>query len=232
MQNQGSLGMGAIFVDISEKLDSMRIATCNLCQVGLDGPWYNRPLTSHPDFHVLPSLGSIVPGYLLIVPRNHVLSASALSAKGLRDLRSVVAEMRSLLRSHFGPTVCFEHGPSAPGSNLGCSVDHAHMHLVPIRAELSDLSSIAHLTWEPVEGLHALREKVSGRDYIYFEDDSGRAYVTYFSNSPSEGQLVRRALADFLGLRNTFDWRTHQFEENMIQTLKAFEPGHRIDVSA
>src|SRR5436309_13178572 len=49
------------------------------------------------------------------------------------EFQEVKARVASALGAHCGSTICaFEHGPSQAGCSLGCGVDHAHLHLVPI----------------------------------------------------------------------------------------------------
>src|SRR5689334_5777564 len=54
---------------------------CRFCvdnvSISAVDPW-DRPLLSTDNFYVVPSLGSLVEGWLLVIPKDHVISAAAL----------------------------------------------------------------------------------------------------------------------------------------------------------
>src|SRR4051812_5373863 len=105
---------------------------CRLCGLGTAPAqvpsYYSTALFESASFVAVPSIGSIVPGWMLIVPRAHVLRASDLSVASRDELADFVAHVRRNLTERFGPTSIFEHGPARPGCTSGCTVDHAHVH--------------------------------------------------------------------------------------------------------
>src|SRR5262249_38676442 len=109
-------------------------------------PICDRNLHDHPLAAVLPSLGSLVPGWLLVVPRVEALTIRDLPAHERAELLSLA---RAMAGAGMGiqPYV-FEHGPSKASTSMGCGVDQAHLHTVGLNRDL--LSAALHddsVTW-------------------------------------------------------------------------------------
>src|SRR5258708_7514064 len=110
------------------------IPPCSLCRLDESQPW-NRSVLTGNGFRVIPSLGSLLDRWLLVVPEAHVLSLSDLDpAEGIL-LRGVVEEIvqRFVDSQH---VVWFEHGATTSGHPVGCGVDHAHLHVVETQVDL------------------------------------------------------------------------------------------------
>jgi diadenosine tetraphosphate (Ap4A) HIT family hydrolase len=90
----------------------------------------DQVLFESPNFVVVPSLGSILPGWLLIVPRNHFLCVGAMGDGLIHEMRQLRDEAAESLRSQIGPVTYFEHGPVKACTSVGCGIDHAHLHIV------------------------------------------------------------------------------------------------------
>jgi diadenosine tetraphosphate (Ap4A) HIT family hydrolase len=92
-------------------------------------PVYDEILFEVDGCVVTPTLGSIVPNWLLIVPRSSVLNFAQWSLATRQSpidlVEKVVANRRSAER-----VVWFEHGPVQSGSIVGCGVDQAHLHVI------------------------------------------------------------------------------------------------------
>jgi diadenosine tetraphosphate (Ap4A) HIT family hydrolase len=193
----------------------------NLSSSSPDRPW-NKPLFESANFVSLPSLGSLVEGWLLVVPKNHFLSMGALSNDLANELDLLKAEIGSVLERRYGHLCIFEHGPSLPNSHIGCSVDHAHLHLVPIDFDLFEAvapylppgTKWSTATWEDCRAAHH-----RGKDYLYLEQPIGNGRIAVHSAFGS--QLFRKAIAARLGVPKQFNWREHFHVENIERTIKS-----------
>src|SRR5579864_8573109 len=92
-------------------------------------PW-NTPVLESEHFVVVPTLGHLIPGWLLLIPRQHYACLGALGPDLRSEVMDLKAESESLLKRLYGPVMKFEHGPCSPGTGGTC-VSHAHLHLVP-----------------------------------------------------------------------------------------------------
>jgi diadenosine tetraphosphate (Ap4A) HIT family hydrolase len=169
----------------------------------------------------VPSLGSLVAGWLLIVPRTHELSFGALDETMLRRVQAFAAPVLRRAASGFGALSLFEHGPAARGAHVGCGIDHAHLHAVPTRGLNLRAAAERHLPqlrWREVSDIRAARAHVeAGESYLFLRDERGRSHLTAGDEIPS--QAFRRVIAAELGRPHEFDWRTHGLEQTWSATL-------------
>lgn len=206
-------------------------ASCALCGVGgpdYSGDFWNRPLMESANFAVIPSLGSLIEGWLLIVPRSHYLSAAHFPKALVEELDIVKREVSDALLDVYGWVCFFEHGPSAPQSTTGCSVDHAHVHAVPVPGSILDLAE--RLVPEGVSFrtgnlLDCSAAVASGLDYLYFEEPGGPPRV---ATAPAfESQVFRQAIAAHMGCPDDFNWRTNAKHDVVQATVQRLVPAFR-----
>lgn len=177
------------------------------------------------NFVVTPTVGSIVPGWLLIITKMPHLSMSVLSECQLAELDEVRSQTEAVLSEAFGsPAATFEHGPLLKGQKIGCGVDHAHLHVVALSSSLigaSEKLGYQNLAWQSVG---SFRECLVANDspYLAIEDIDGQCYRTDATNAPS--QYFRRAIADMAGVPNEYDWRRFPFAENVSLTIARSKP--------
>ena len=196
---------------------------CQFCSNGSTEVW-NVPLVGSANFVVLPSLGALVEGWVLVVPKEHFLSLAALPDSlipEMRDLRRMLCER---LQRIYGPVAAFEHGPAGKQCTVGCGVDHAHLHVVPVDFDLS-VAVAPYLPpgsiWSEA-GLTDCRVAVQeGDDYLYLEQPIDRARMVRHRNL--ESQLFRRAIAARLGMPDEFNWRNNPQIANVDRTIRAFK---------
>jgi diadenosine tetraphosphate (Ap4A) HIT family hydrolase len=98
-------------------------------------PGRSRFIAATPGFVAVPTYGCFVPGYLLIVPRRHVLSFGRLDQAALAEAQTLIDELAARLQAVYGlPVLGFEYGISTTGVRR---IEHAHWHLLPSAADLT-----------------------------------------------------------------------------------------------
>ena len=98
---------------------------------------YNVRLYETEHFAVIPSLGSIVEGWLLIIPKEHYLSYGYIESQALLDeLKKLIDYVGGIVKQVYGDYVIFENGAYCSNKLVGCGVDYAHIHIVPIKIDL------------------------------------------------------------------------------------------------
>ena len=168
----------------------------------------------------VPSIGPLLPGWLLVLPTSHELSFADLSREAAvaAELEEIAAWWADL----FGPLSWFEHGPASEGSPVGCGVDHAHMHLVPLGG--LDLLALARsympsLLFEPIGGVEEIgRCRQAGTPYLYLRAESGQSWLASSPGIPS--QFFRQLIAAAQGRPEEFDWKCHMHRETLSYTLR------------
>ena len=202
------------------------MSACCLCSSRISPlskePW-NRPLYETSNFFVLPSLGSLVAGWLLIVPKKHFLCMGALSPELRQELDDLKQRVGAVLRRQYGPASVFEHGPSRTNHSIGCSVDHAHLHLVPIPFDLVDAARLympVDAEWAAATLVDCCAAFANGNDYLYLEQPIGSGLIAVHSNFGS--QIFRKAIAGRLGKSGRFNWREYPEVDVIARTVSDF----------
>lgn len=127
------------------RLTNQTNSACVLCagadpdrRTPLDGlvpPGRSRIIAARPSLVAVPTYGCFVPGYLLIVPRAHVLSFGQLAEGALSEAQTLVDELAERLQEVYAlPVLGFEYGLAARGVRR---IEHAHWHLLPSTANLT-----------------------------------------------------------------------------------------------
>src|SRR5215470_856542 len=108
------------------------MSSCCFCSSLVHGEsreFWNSPLFASPNFVALPSLGSLVEGWVVIVPRKHFICTGAVPAQLVPEMDRFKSDVCTVLAARYGELRVFEHGPSAALHKIGCGVDHAHVHI-------------------------------------------------------------------------------------------------------
>jgi ATP adenylyltransferase len=189
------------------------MSTCCLCRdllsEGAVEVW-NKPLFESPNFVVLPSLGALVEGWLILVPKKHFICMGALPDSVASEMHEMKNFLCSILEQYYGKICAFEHGPSRAKLNVGCGVDHAHLHIVPVAFDLASAvtSFLPKGTFWSEAGLKECRASFGrGEDYLYLEQPIGAGRIV--THHAFGSQLFRRAIAARIGALNQFNWREY-----------------------
>jgi ATP adenylyltransferase len=184
---------------------------------------WNQPLIETKNFVVLPSLGALVEGWLLILPKRHVISMGALPIHLREEAEELERSTRTLLKARYGRRiVAFEHGPSAAKHGTGCGVDHAHLHVLPLNCDLLSYTRPfipTDLEWEPCGWAERSDAYSKGLDYLYLGQEGPRGLLAVSTDFGS--QVFRKAIASYLGIVDQFSWRTYPQLETVAKTMQA-----------
>lgn len=177
---------------------------------------FDRIIRAWRDFVVFPSIGALTPGHVLLCPRLHVRSMAALPRERVDSLTGAVKAVRKLLARTFGAMVhAFEHGSSDTGDYTVCTVDHAHLHFVPVKVDV-ELYLQAY-RWVRVR--ESLSDIVRGGEYLYYESPTNERWVTTGDSGAFPSQYFRRVFAEALGVADRWNWRVHPAPQITRKTL-------------
>lgn len=179
-------------------------------------------------FVVMPGVGSLTRGYVMVVPREHVLSFGHLPLGLERELDELVASVEEWqARTYERPTILFEHGPATFTERGGSCTDHAHLHVVPVPDHV-DLAPVLHRDFE-VRRVEGLLPGVTGHiragrgPYLFLRHHDGNAYICDAPKAKS--QHLRRELASQLGIGDEWDWSLFPGDEHMAATIRDYRRG-------
>ena len=103
--------------------------SCAFCEIDSDK---STVLFESEHFYLTQDKFPITPGHLLIIPRRHITSPSNLSETEWYDLRVVLEEACSLLKTGDNQITGFNVGINI-GSDAGQTIPHLHIHVIPRR---------------------------------------------------------------------------------------------------
>jgi diadenosine tetraphosphate (Ap4A) HIT family hydrolase len=195
--------------------------------LGVSAP-ASRVLVESDNWVVVPTLGSLVPGHIMLVPRGHFYSALACPDPLLRECDAMVDRCATRLRDLYGQqVVMFEHG-TEPGTpdRCGACIEHAHLHLLPgPRRFVRSVTSKGH-GWISARTLLDLRSELRGSAYLLAgEVLPGRAIFARRPDAEVPSQLLRRVFAAEVGNTKTWDWRKFPCAETLLQTMRDWTAG-------
>jgi diadenosine tetraphosphate (Ap4A) HIT family hydrolase len=198
-----------------------------------DRPYVRRVLLESPLFAVVPSLGPLAAGHSLLCPKAHIRSFAHLDASAFDEFRCLKRVLESALERLYGRIVhVFEHGMGATGNRVLCSVDHAHMHFVPL-PESARLQAIDTIPWTPFDGsLEALQGLSGGGEYIYYETPSPGSRLLLPDGPGFASQYMRKLLANALSRGGEWNWRQDPDAPAADAAWRAFVAGRGAMVAA
>jgi ATP adenylyltransferase len=202
------------------------VQACKFCSL----PSQEPSIIANEAAWVVPSLGSLMEGWLLVVPRDHYTALAAIEDSSQKDsFIDLAHEADDLVRRTYGPsTVWFEHGPAQEGKRAGCGVDHAHLHIVPtdvcLRTGAEDSEIGSELKWRRAEEVWDARDfHREGLDYLYVREVDDTVWLVGHPDIP--GQLFRRVIARNIGEQG-WDWKSSPRPSVAKKTYKRLGTKH------
>lgn len=176
------------------------------------------------NFAVIPTLGALVEGYLLVVSKKHYECIGKLPDDLLLELDKVVDKVKSVIWSVYKENVvCFEHGAISCSNKFGGCVDHAHLHIVPCNDVLSSMIKDCGMELVPIDSTDTLSHIADkNQPYLYWEDSDGRKFVIQDGFIPS--QFFRKIIASYYSVAEQWDWRQDLNLENLLKTYQTLQP--------
>ncbi len=184
---------------------------------------FNTTILESENFRVIPTLGAMVEGWMLLIPKDHYINLASLPESHKVEFENLVDNTRKLISNQYNSSViCFEHGAKDIYSEVGCTVDYAHLHILPFQFDLikglNELFQIKY-DWQSLVSILdiAKNPKFNLKDYLLYLNDSGELKVAFGDTIPS--QLFRKVIAKYLNQSEKFDWRIYPFNENIKNTI-------------
>ena len=166
-------------------------------------------------FYVIPAVGSLVVGYVLILCKRHIYSMAELNNKEQKEYENLIEKYRNIFKNIYKKyPIVFEHGsPNIENKTKANSIDHAHTHIVNYQYK-NEEKIIKNLNFYPIGELTQLTKK---QNYILYINPNKVIYMT--TNFPSISQLMRLVMAKELKIESKYKWQKETFKENIEQTI-------------
>lgn len=170
------------------------------------------------NFFVVPELGALKQGYLMIVPKTHILSVAQFPAELMPEYHEVCEDVEKMLLGAFnGKVVSFmEHGSGPSGkTSHKKSIVHAHTHVV--------VDFFLEKKYRNMVQMKVCDDISVARAVHYFSYQEGTQGELLISMDPEvyvQRQFPRQVMAEALGFApDQYNWRWYEFDEVTDATL-------------
>ena len=204
---------------------------CFMCEIGrhrgfastsLHNQYVEKPVDviiyESDNFYVVPELGAMLKGYLMIVPKEHILSVAQFPKSYFTEYYEVCEDVEKILLNAFkGSVVTFmEHGSGPSGkTSHKKSIVHAHTHVVVDFTLKKDYKEMVSL--KKCEDI-TLASKV--HYFSYQEGCKGDLLISMDPEVYVQRQFPRQVMAEELNLApGQYNWRENEFKEMTDTTL-------------
>lgn len=187
-------------------------------------PVFDREVAATEHFVVLPTLGSLVPGWLLVIPRRAMPNLSYLTDIERDALEDLTCALSDQARAFAATIFYFEHGGLA-GSSVSCGVDQAHLHIVPLPFDLIDAAKMRRdVRWQETSSTQLSAVELRESEYLLVGSED-RPTLLGRPLQPTS-QWFRRLIASQLGRPGEWDYRQYPALDVMDVTLNYFGGCH------
>ncbi|MBI1778930.1 MAG: hypothetical protein HYR63_26630 [Proteobacteria bacterium] len=194
-------------------------------------PLYDEVLCAIDGCVVAPTLGSILPNWLLVVPRIPSVNFLQWRAETGIEPHQLMSKVLVELGIDRNQALWFEHGPVDGNSPVSCGADHAHLHLIvdaPFVFDdfVSAATRATDLSWSesPIADMYRnVRPETS-----YLVAASTDRAVLAVDVDCVGSQFFRRVVAELIEQPHTWDYKAYPYIDNIRKTLTNFRDQSRI----
>lgn len=169
------------------------------------------------NFLIKPVLGSLVEGYIMIIPKEHINAMIELDDDILQEYFELIRKYRKIFNEFYGKyPIMFEHG--TPDINELCTscVVHAHTHIVNHNYK-NEPEILKNLKFKKLDSFYDIENK----NYIFYKNPLGEDFIAY-EYEPIR-QIMRLLIAKDLGIEEKYNWRQYPFYDNIKKTIEKFQ---------
>lgn len=195
---------------------------CALCHAVEEQPTkerkiYDTHLLWSENFVVIPSVGPLAPGHVMVVSRDHFPNLACMGADRIQEYQSLVNRISQRKPYSDGKLLEAEHGSSI-GDSGGACITHVHINLIPGCGSLVNM-------------FDSLLPRLAIGDDLATLDPSQAPYILMRGSSLTRlykahevpSQLIRRVAFERMG-RSDWDWGVFPQLSVVEQTLRLW--GH------
>ncbi len=195
-------------------------AICALCVAVADAtrhpsPFlHNQKLLETDRFIVLPSLGPLMPGHIMVVGKEHRDSLASMGREAFEEYERLANQLRVAPFLRDGEPLEAEHGSTAT-DKAGACVIHTHIHWLPgLGGYLDEFQKRL-----PLLSQREIADIPASVPYIFVRAGAKKA-LFHAAGLPS--QTIRRTLCELLD-RDDTDWKQAPRLDWVKETVQAWQ---------
>lgn len=198
------------------------IKDCAYCKYlsGIAGQ-NEKVLYRSKNFFVIPTLGQLITGYLLVIPFKHVMSNAELDDESIEEYETVLEDIEFIIKLTYNvPNILvWENGSGKSGTGKAKdSVVHSHVHVAPSNLTSDMIEHVSGFQFDTIS-LKYLK-KYKEHSYLLLRTPNYSSWK--INNNPElyiPRQYVRQLIAQEYNIPGElWNWRKYPFRNNMHQT--------------
>lgn len=198
----------------------MECRFCKILQKQYEYKEIDKPLFEDSNFFSISSIGSIIEGWTLVIPKEHTLSMK--NFYGTEEFNSYINDFIKVVYTKYEKVIAFEHGTNLEGSPTGCGTDHAHLHIVAFSDSLLEKLYSSNLKWVKCN-FSEVKTLVKQKEYLFYSEINSKEWedpIGYLSilDFPVS-QFFRKLIAEHYGKLDKSNYKEFLFLENSIKTI-------------
>lgn len=194
---------------------------CQLCKAISNPFWtgdlniWDTPLASSDHFVVLPAIGPLVLGHVMVVSKDHIPSLLAMSQAAVLEFNDLVGRLQMAWGTE--PLLLAEHG-SDVATEVGPCISHTHVNILPgVPAEWLDLARDCPLLCESDE-ISSLSLPAGS----YFLVGAAGAISRLYNAEHAPSQFIRMKICSKTN-EIDWDWHTSRRESLIRATVERWQ---------
>ena len=216
-------------IDIGDHISNISSKTssefeCLFCRLINGKPVHEQAiLYESENFLVIPGSGAFVDGYLLILPKLHIMSCSDLSYNLRQELFCVIEDVKFILNSIYKKNILiWENGSGIGGIGKSkTSIVHAHIHVCPSNLNIEEIKKAAKIPFFPIKREEL--QKYKKNSYLLVLDHNDNWHICYNKNFYIPRQYVRQLIAvEHNKKGEIWNWRKYPFWNNVKKNGDVF----------
>src|SRR5579863_1773069 len=185
----------------------MNCLFCSIQEISNPSNPEDEIIDESENFYAKAALGHFTFGYTLIISKEHFPSFAYLPAQLFFELEAfkdnVLDKLHNICQH---PISIMEHGAMNRCQRGGSCIDHAHLHLMPLAADLYPVLS-KRFSFGELRSISDLRRfKDAQIPYLYYQREGFQSHGVELSQDVAS-QLLRRIACQVLGQPELWDWR-------------------------
>ena len=196
---------------------------CCFCDIanGISEEEYDKVIYQTENFFVITSLGAFVEGYLLVIPKKHIVSIAKLGQKQISELESIKEKINMLYKKYYNTNaIIFENGNCSNKGLFKDSISHAHLHFVPNLKNKNYFKEIfGNVEYIKMQNYSQLKN-YKNNSYIFYQYDENNLYIT-IERKKFHRQHIRNIIAKDFG-NIEYNWRKEGYIQLCVETIKKF----------